>query len=765
MTPSKTTNHAGLNGSGSDHSSDTKVHLYKGGFAKRSADVIQLMNNLRGCGASLELDVPTIAIIGNQSSGKSSVIEAISGISLPRASGTCTRCPMEVRLVQEDVDWTCEVALRVQQSSESANLREVPFGDKLRDPSQVCDRLRRAQLAILSINDASASLGTFIDNDINSIPQPPNEFTENTVCVTIHDRKVVNLSFVDMPGIISNVGKDKRPEDIELVRGMAWKAISRDNCLILLTINCCDDIQNQVGATLARKADPEGKRTVGVLTKTDQIAEGDHQSWLDVLNGIKEALQFGYYAVKNPATKELNEGITFEQARAVEKAFFQTAPWSQQPQSTQGRLGIARLSARLSSLLEHFIQERLPQLIGELEQVRADTNNRLALLPDKIESREALAFVAKLCAKFSAQIATVLRGVEIDSGGNLLRDIRMQAIEVFAELINSSEPIFFIDPSKDDNSLQLDKKKAKYYAVSLDAGTQSYVLNPALFGKKQRVVFTIGEVKTMIRNNRTVELPGNTPYRMKTQLMQQALEHMPSLTQQCFKKTQSLLQGVVKKLIHAHFREYKFGGLFSQVEMILATLQKECEQEAQKLLAAVLEAETSFIFTNNETLYLAETEKWLEKYRGHQYNAEQRSPNGRYTISEHQRKMSSVVADLAALGYLVAKTEDLQQMFGQHDGEEELAICAQVQGFWHVASRRIIDILPLLIIVHYVQTFGSKVHDALSTGLALHSEDGVEKCATLIQEQDDVVAQRAALTARMQRLDQGLKKMQDHGAM
>jgi hypothetical protein len=43
------------------------------------------------CRADVELDIPAIAVIGWQSAGKSSLIEAISGITLPRASGTCTR--------------------------------------------------------------------------------------------------------------------------------------------------------------------------------------------------------------------------------------------------------------------------------------------------------------------------------------------------------------------------------------------------------------------------------------------------------------------------------------------------------------------------------------------------------------------------------------------------------------------------------------------------------------------------------------------------
>ena len=39
----------------------------------------------------IDIDLPQIAVIGSQSAGKSSLIESISGITLPRAAGTCTR--------------------------------------------------------------------------------------------------------------------------------------------------------------------------------------------------------------------------------------------------------------------------------------------------------------------------------------------------------------------------------------------------------------------------------------------------------------------------------------------------------------------------------------------------------------------------------------------------------------------------------------------------------------------------------------------------
>lgn len=236
-------------------------------------------NRLCHVSVALHISLPRIVILGNQSSGKSSVIEAITGISLPRAKGTCTRCPTEVRLVQANKAWSCAVTLRIEQLPNGEPLqppRTVTFGQPLSSPDLVEERLKRAQIALLSFETEKALDG--IDSLIHAIelPKPQREFTENTVCLTIEDHNAVNLSFVDLPGLISNVSDGQDEGSIKLIENLARKSIQPDNCLVLLTVNASDDIQNQSGVKLAREVDPDGKRTIGVLTKADTIQKGDH---------------------------------------------------------------------------------------------------------------------------------------------------------------------------------------------------------------------------------------------------------------------------------------------------------------------------------------------------------------------------------------------------------------------------------------------------------------------------------------------------------
>jgi hypothetical protein len=94
--------------------------------------------------------------------------------------------------------------------------------------------------------------------------------------------------------------------------------ISKEKSIIVATISCKDEIDNQAIVTLAKKADQQGHRTIGVLTKPDTIEDGTHGTWMKIMRGDAHKLALGYYVVRNPQPKELKEKITFEQARQNE---------------------------------------------------------------------------------------------------------------------------------------------------------------------------------------------------------------------------------------------------------------------------------------------------------------------------------------------------------------------------------------------------------------------------------------------------------------
>lgn len=93
---------------------------------KAAAAAIQALNQIRGLDSRNELDIPTIVFAGKQSAGKSSLVEALTGVQLPRSHGTCTRCPIQVTTVRdEDVEWQCNISLRMMDSAKQSEVSSI----------------------------------------------------------------------------------------------------------------------------------------------------------------------------------------------------------------------------------------------------------------------------------------------------------------------------------------------------------------------------------------------------------------------------------------------------------------------------------------------------------------------------------------------------------------------------------------------------------------------------------------------------------------
>ncbi|KAJ3557530.1 hypothetical protein NM688_g1423 [Phlebia brevispora] len=227
-------------------------------YARHRQEALALINQLRTIGrmrrAQADLDLPRIAVIGNQSAGKSSLVEAISGINVPR-----------------DADaWQCKVSIRWEFDHFGARrdeVREEQFGEIITKPEEVELALRRAQAAILNpLNPVD----TFVTMQREVLRRPRNnqlKFSRNSVCVDLSGPQLTDLSFVDLPAIVSsNTGIVQNAEDdvVALVEELV-KAHIKGNCLILVALPMSDDIENQKAMRLAREADPQGLRTIGTL--------------------------------------------------------------------------------------------------------------------------------------------------------------------------------------------------------------------------------------------------------------------------------------------------------------------------------------------------------------------------------------------------------------------------------------------------------------------------------------------------------------------
>eukprot|EP01084_Bolivina_argentea_P114650 204062_1 len=151
----------------------------------KHSGVIQIINNLRAVGAQIEVDLPAIVLCGQQSCGKSSLTEAICGVPMPRNAGTCTRCPTELRLIQREGNFKCDIGIRYEYddiNQKPLNSIQEQHVGSTNDRLQVASIVTRAQKDILE--------------------QAQLQFSRNVITVTIYDPHCLNLTILDLPGLI-----------------------------------------------------------------------------------------------------------------------------------------------------------------------------------------------------------------------------------------------------------------------------------------------------------------------------------------------------------------------------------------------------------------------------------------------------------------------------------------------------------------------------------------------------------------------------------
>ena len=177
-----------------------KTNLGSSKYGHSTRALIDVINHLRDCGTEQVIPLPKIAVIGNQSAGKSSLIEAISRIRVPRSKGTCTRCPMEVVLRRGEF-WCCRVSLRFDYDIPDESKGTFLFMETS-SKENVAEILQRAQIAILN---PSTPMEKFLEGALSDYPTEL-KFSRNTVVAEVIGADV-DVTFIDLPGIISNVEK------------------------------------------------------------------------------------------------------------------------------------------------------------------------------------------------------------------------------------------------------------------------------------------------------------------------------------------------------------------------------------------------------------------------------------------------------------------------------------------------------------------------------------------------------------------------------
>lgn len=320
--------------------------------------VLDTVSQVRKCGLESVLSLPQIVVCGDQSAGKSSVLEALTEIPFPRNDNLCTRFATEICLRRDPID--------------SLTIRVIPDSDR---PPKEREEIKKYSESISDFAD----LPKIMENamKVMGISEGGNAFARDTLNIEICGPSRPQLALVDIPGLIQTSTKGVSDEDVDLVAEITDHYIEQPRTICLAVISATHDAANQPILQKVRKFDPQGDRTLGVITKPDRLSagSGSEVKFLELARNEDVFLKLGWHVIKNRKFEETKFSI--EQRNLSEKTFFSTSNFKT---LSNENVGIDALRVRLSYLLFEHVKNELPRLQNDLESALQDTQNELKTL-------------------------------------------------------------------------------------------------------------------------------------------------------------------------------------------------------------------------------------------------------------------------------------------------------------------------------------------------------------------------------------------------
>ncbi|KAK9033826.1 hypothetical protein V6N11_050010 [Hibiscus sabdariffa] len=350
--------------------------------APLGSSVIPMVNKLQDIFAQLgsqsTIELPQVAVVGSQSSGKSSVLESLVGRDfLPRGSDICTRRPLVLQLLQ---------------TKRKPGGSEEEYGEFLHLPGKRFYDFSEIRREIQAETDREAGGNKGV--------------SDKQIRLKIFSPNVLDITLVDLPGI-TKVPVGDQPSDIEArIRTMIMSYIKQPSCLILAVTPANSDLANSDALQVAGNADPDGYRTIGVITKLDIMDRGTDAC--NLLLGKVIPLRLGYVGVVNRSQEDILHNRSIKDALVAEEKFFRSRPVYN---GLADRCGVPQLAKKLNQILVQHIKAILPGLKSRISSALVSVAKEHASYGEITESKAGQgALLLNILSKYSEAFSSMVEG-------------------------------------------------------------------------------------------------------------------------------------------------------------------------------------------------------------------------------------------------------------------------------------------------------------------------------------------------------------------
>ncbi|MCJ1282732.1 hypothetical protein MMC26_002057 [Xylographa opegraphella] len=375
---------------------------------------LEIIDKLHDLGVGKEISLPVLVVVGDQSSGKSSLLEGLTTLPFPIASQLCTRFATQVSFPTDAAD---DYKAKLSRfAREVTVLSSEKFSEIL------------AEAAVLM-----GLPSTTEESEIAS-----KRFSRDVLKIEIVGPQQNHLSVVDVPGLYHNPIKAQTSEDLGIIRSLIGEYVNDPRTIIMAVLDARNNLANQEVFKIAKSSDALVARTIGVMTKLDALQPGDEKPIIAIARNEVETLKHGWHCVRNRSTQDINDGVSAEERDRKEKEFFSKAPWNSiEPQRT----GIAHLKTNLGRLLSKHIAREFPDIRKEIDAHYVLSCKQLEKLgPPRQSTQEQRQHLTKIATLYQRAIEEVSNG-RYRKAGNHPSKLRMHlqnASDCFAQNMQTS---------------------------------------------------------------------------------------------------------------------------------------------------------------------------------------------------------------------------------------------------------------------------------------------------------------------------------------
>jgi len=725
-----------------------------------TAGVFSLVHDLRADNVDCDIDLPRLACVGKQSSGKSSVIEALTGFQVPRSEDTCTRGAIEiVTKCDPMVEWMADISLRMVYD-DADNIKRVSPAtipiQKLTNPADLGAALEEAQALVLNPR-------AFLDHKwpggrdqarteirMRQVESWELKFTRNVIQVSLAGKSFQNLIVTDLPGLIQATESKEDERYIDLIQELCENYCKSKNTVIIACFCCNDDMENQAVHKLARDMDVGGMRTVGVLTKPDLIQEGNEELWFRVFQNKKYPLAKGYYVVRCRTQLEMDRDLPADQ---VEEEFFDMHEIGRKfSLFSSDRCTTDNLRKSLGGLLKHKIDEQLPNLHEQLVEKYEENIQALEqmgpALSGELEVRRLLVNCCSSLSKKLEDCVLVSRFNEppVVSEESIWHKIEDLFMYTYHRILGT-KPLF----CNGEEMLPGIEEEGMGFDVACDVGYEATAAAPGKNPITAGCHVQIEEIRKRIEEcrGRNLKVAGSPPaYSVAIEMLRKTTQSWERFALENLETVLELMTTAVRQHAEEVLREYP--GLHQKIVDYLLTLLAEIAVRTHQQVAFFMEMESQHPFTVNAHYLDSQVTKATINLR---------KKMGKFSVNNldeyQQRQLASLIAEGGGDMTLMWVADRTGR------GENELvSAMAIAQSYFKVAHKRFADNLLMTVDHMMLRGFANRVEQHLLDRLQVF-EAPAEVLMNLVREDAVKSRRRELVEAAVSRQREGINKLDD----